>query len=159
MALKRDSAGFGTINRAWLVDGGGTNKWQGSYALNGYFYTKSPYGNERNMFKVEADVRAPSSTPDFADSVWVDAWPVETDRPARNLYNGDKFQGAMVRFTIPRHGAGREAAVTNFNPKDALPGGVNVAFADNHVELVRLENLWNLTWHKNWKAPAVRPGK
>ena len=159
MALKRDSAGFGTINRAWLVDGGGTNKWQGSYALNGYFYTKSPYGNERNMFKVEADVRAPSSTPYFADSVWVDAWPVETDRPARNLYNGDKFQGAMVRFTIPRHAAGREAAVTNFNPKDALPGGVNVAFADNHVELVRLENLWNLTWHKNWKAPAVRPGK
>lgn len=107
VALKKDSAGFGTVNRAWLVD----------------------------------------------------AWPVETDRLARNLYNGDKFQGAMVRFTILRHAAGREAAVTNFNPKDRLPGGVNVAFADNHVELARLENLWNLTWHKNWRAPAVRSGK
>jgi len=56
--LKKDSAGFGTINRAWLVEGGGTSKWQGSYALNGYFYTKSPYAHERNIFKVEADVRA-----------------------------------------------------------------------------------------------------
>lgn len=28
------------------------------------------------------DFRAPLSNPYFADSVWVDAWPVETDRPA-----------------------------------------------------------------------------
>ena len=39
------------------------------------------------------------------------------------------------------------------------PGGINIAFADNHVELVRLERLWNLTWHRNWAAPAKRPGK
>lgn len=65
----------------------------------------------------------------------------------------------MVRFTIPRHAVGREAAVTNFNSKDALPGGVNMAFDDNHMDLVRLENLWNLTWHRNWKAPALRSGR
>jgi hypothetical protein len=35
---------------------------------------------------------------------------------------------------------------------------VNVGFADNHVELVRLENLWQLYWHKMWKPPAKRPG-
>ncbi len=34
----------------------------------------------------------------------------------------------MLRLTISRHTAGRETAVTNFNPKDALPGGVNVVF-------------------------------
>jgi prepilin-type processing-associated H-X9-DG protein len=127
--------------------------------LNGYFYTKSPYGNDKNMFKVETDIRNPSTTPYFADSVWVDAWPVETSLPARNLFDGDKFQGPMARFSIPRHASDRSAAVTNFDPKNTLPGAINAAFADNHVELVRLENLWNLTWHKNWKVPAVRPGK
>ena len=64
-----------------------------------------------------------------------------------------------VCFTIPRHAAGREAASTQFDPKNDLPGGINMAFADNHVELVRLERLWNLTWHRSWAAPAKRPGK
>ncbi len=156
-SLRKDSASHGTTVRAWLVDGG--EKWQGSYALNGYLYTKSPFGSDRNMFKVEGDIRNPTQTPFFADSVWVDAWPVETDLPARNLFDRDKFQGGMVRFTIPRHAAGREAASTQFDPKNDLPGGINIAFADNHVELVRLERLWNLTWHRNWAAPAKRPGK
>jgi len=53
----------------------------------------------------------------------------------------------------------REAACTQLDTKNDLPGGINIAFADNHVELVRLERLWNLTWHRNWAAPAKRPGK
>ena len=36
---------------------------------------------------------------------------------------------------------GREAASTQFDPKNDLPGGINIAFADNHVELVRLERM------------------
>ncbi|NBQ23444.1 MAG: hypothetical protein EBU26_04115 [Verrucomicrobia bacterium] len=39
------------------------------------------------------------------------------------------------------------------------PNGINMAFADNHVELVRLERLWDLTWHRNWRVPDKRPGK
>jgi prepilin-type processing-associated H-X9-DG protein len=53
----------------------------------------------------------------------------------------------------------REAACTQFDPKNDLPWGINIAFADNHVELVRLERLWNLTWHRNWAAPAKGPGQ
>ena len=53
----------------------------------------------------------------------------------------------------------RPSASTQFDPKNDLSGGINIAFADNHVELVRLERLWNLTWHRNWAAPAKRPGK
>jgi hypothetical protein len=41
----------------------------------------------------------------------------------------------------------------------AWPGGINLGFADNYVELVRLENLWQPTWHKTWKVPAKRPGR
>ncbi len=157
-ALRKDRAGHGTTVRAWLV-AGSEKEFQGSYALNGYMYTKSPYGDASKLFNSEAAIRNPALTPFFADSVWVDGWPREQDRPARNLFDGDKFQGGMVRFTIPRHAAGRAAAVTNFDPKGTLPGAINIAFADQHVESVKLERLWDLTWHREWEAPAVRPGK
>jgi prepilin-type processing-associated H-X9-DG protein len=39
-----------------------------------------------------------------------------------------------------------------------LPGAINISFADNHAELVKLEKLWSLYWHKDWKIPAKRPG-
>ena len=98
-ALKKDSAGHGTTTRAWLVNSA-TDDFQGSYALNGYLYTESPYGDASLLYNSEAAIRNPSLTPFFADSVWVDGWPRETDRPARNLFDGDKFR------QIPRrHGS------------------------------------------------------
>ena len=157
-ALRKDRAGHGTTTRAWL-GADSSDEFQGSYALNGYLYTKSPFGDTQLLFNSEAAIRTPSLTPFFADSVWVDGWPRENDRPARNLFDGDKFQGGMVRFTIPRHAAGRKAAVPNFAPKQTLPGAINIAFADQPVETVKLERLWQLTWHREWTAPAIRPGK
>jgi len=83
---------------------------------------------------------------------------LETDRPARNLDHGDFGIGEMMIFAIPRHGTAG-APPKNHNPKDTLPGSVNVSFADNHVESVRLENLWKIYWHKSWQPPATRPGR
>lgn len=158
--IQRDGSPEGHVNRAWLVFGDAQRNYQGSYALNGYLYTASPYGNPANMFKSEADVKDPITTPYFADSIWVDAWPEVTDRPARNLFDGDKFTGGGIsRIAIPRHAAPATAAARNFNPRDKLPGAVTVSFADNHVETVQLERLWQLKWHKSWVAPAVRPGR
>lgn len=158
-ALKKDSSPTGTINRAWLVDGG-TTKYQGSYALNGYLYSLSPYGDPKNMFPNEFAVKNPVKTPYFADAIWVDAWPLEIDKPAVNLFNGDSYAGGGVsRFAIPRHAAGSSSkGITAWNPKDKLPGSINISFADNHVELVKLENLWSLYWHRNWNPPLKRPG-
>jgi prepilin-type processing-associated H-X9-DG protein len=156
---KTRSQSWGLANRAWLVDNGGTNYYQGSYCLNGYLYNESPYGDKTMMFAAESDVQDPVKTPFFADAIWVDAWPLETDRPAVNLMTGDQYSGGgLSRIAIPRHVASAGAAVSNFNPKNLLPGAVNVGFADNHAESVRLENLWTLTWHKNWAIPAKRPG-
>ncbi|MEW6156706.1 MAG: prepilin-type N-terminal cleavage/methylation domain-containing protein [Verrucomicrobiota bacterium] len=161
-ALRRDQSPEGWVNRAWLVFSGsptGLSAYQGSYALNGYLYTKSPYGDPRHMFTSEADIKFPVKTPFFADAIWVDAWPGENDMPARNLMDGDKFSGGgLSRIAIPRHAASSKAAVKNFNPRDRLPGSVNIGFADNHAESVRLEDLWKLYWHKNWNPPAKRPG-
>jgi len=158
--LKKDRTATGWVNRAWLVDGGGTNYYQGSYALNGYLYSDDPYADKNLRIRNESDILEPVRTPFFADAIWVDAWPLESDRPARNLFDGDQFAGGgLSRIAIPRHVANVSAAVKNFNPKDTLPGSVNIGFADNHAETVRLENLWNLTWHKKWQIPAKRPGK
>ena len=157
--LRVDSSPEGWVNRSWLVSDG-TRAYQGGYALNGYLYTLSPYGDPTNFFRAEADVSVPVKTPFFADAIWVDAWPTPADRPARNLSNGDQFTGGgLSRIAIPRHAASLSAASKNFDPKNLLPGAVNVAFADNHVETVRLERLWDLNWHKNWVAPTTRPGR
>ena len=32
-----------------------------------------------------------------------------------------------------------------------------MGMADGHVEMVRLENLWQYYWHLNWLPPATRP--
>jgi prepilin-type processing-associated H-X9-DG protein len=38
-----------------------------------------------------------------------------------------------------------------------LPGMINMSFADNHAEVVKLNNLWNYTWHRGWITPVPHP--
>lgn len=159
--IRADSSAGGRVNRAWLVAGsvgGKPTNYQGSYALNGYFYKSDPFTDVKLHYTTEGSIASPTMAPVFVDSVWVDIWPQEADRPARNLFTGDDFAGGMLRATIPRHSAGTGAATRNFNARDKLPGAVNIVFADNHVETVKLEKLWSLYWHNSWKVPAKRPG-
>src|SRR5262249_38166960 len=108
--LRKDSSGSGTVTRAWIVDGSTTN-YQGSYALNGYFDSDDPFSDPKKRFRSETDIKHPSETPFFADAIWVDAWPLETDTPAVNLFNGDQFaQGGLSRIAVPRHSAPLSAA-------------------------------------------------
>jgi len=158
--LKQRLSNCGSVTRAWATGPLTTITpiFQGSYALNGYFYTDSPYGDPTNFFKVEADVCEPARTPFFVDSLWVDAWPRITDRAATNLFEGDRpLLGGLQRIALPRHAFPAAAAPRNFDLKNTLPGAVNVAFCDTHVETVKLEQLWSLSWHKNWQ-PTRRPG-
>jgi len=39
-----------------------------------------------------------------------------------------------------------------------MPGSVDVSFADAHVELVKLDKLWQLIWNKTYEVPIKRPG-
>lgn len=162
---RRDNASSGRVNRSWLWAYGARNKeFQGSYALNGWFYHgDDPFHprNDRRYYLKDASILLPVLTPVVADSVWVDAWPETNNPPARNLFTGDDFvgNGDMSRVTIPRHAAALSAAVRNFNPKSDLPGSINVSLADGHAELIRLERLWGLYWNRQWVVPAKRPGK
>lgn len=156
--LRKDPSAWGTVTRAWNVDGTTTN-YQGSYALNGYFYTDDPYSDPKKRFRSETDIKYPSQTPVFADAIWVDAWPLETDLPAVNLFTGDQFAGGgLSRIAVPRHSAPSSASIQNFNPKNRLPGAVNVTFTDNHCETVKLERLWTFYWHTQWQPVGKRPG-
>jgi len=94
------------------------------------------------------------------DAIWPDLWPDATpaSAPARNLFTGELSSGKMSRCTIARHLlGGPKSAPRNVPAGQKLPGGIAMSFVDAHVEMVRLENLWQYNWHNNFQPPAVRP--
>jgi len=161
----------GAANLAWTWAGGGSPLF-GSYAINGWLYYPDQAGTLKSLmtggglqpaylFQKEAAISQPSQTPFFYDSVWVDAWPMETDTPARNLLaGGSTFSttGGINRATISRHG-GKPAgsAPTSVPPGTSLRGAIDLGMADGHVEMSKLDNLWTYYWHLNWKTPSPRP--
>jgi prepilin-type N-terminal cleavage/methylation domain-containing protein/prepilin-type processing-associated H-X9-DG protein len=161
---RRRHPSSGSVNQTWLWTSSRNIDYQGSYCFNGWFYgDDDPYFStpqyKPKKFKSDVDCPTPSTTPVVADSNWIDTWPQASDPPARNLYTGDDFAGAMVRLTLPRHGSANWSKNMIFNPKGELPGAINVGFVDGHGALVKLEKLWSLDWHRDWVTPAKRPGK
>jgi prepilin-type N-terminal cleavage/methylation domain-containing protein/prepilin-type processing-associated H-X9-DG protein len=156
--MTQDPRENGKVNHTWLIlNNDRTYPSQGSYAINAWLYggdyLKEPDWRPGLRFTSEASLIQRSLTPSFADALWYQVWPNENDRPAQNLFNGDDVRsGGLAMIATPRHAAPSSAASTNFDPKDTLPGAVNVTFADNHVESVRLERLWRLYWHQQWSV-------
>lgn len=161
----------GTAANAWMgeqygrIDGkGGTNS--GSYAVNNWLFKVLPNAADgrdvQNYFRVEADIKYASRTPEFIDSVWPELMPHTNDFPATDLYNGLVLGytiPGMGACTIARHGSRPAAqAPRSWLVTQRMPGSVDVSFADAHVELVKLENLWQLTWSKDYEVPRKRPG-
>lgn len=155
---------WGTADKAWNWQGTSNSKrWYGSCGMNGWLYwndTNLPPDDEANVFNKESGVQSPSTTPLFADSIWLDFWPRTNDVPANNLYLGSEEKGynSMGRLTIPRHGGFIAArAPFYFDTTQRLPGAIDICFYDGHVQPVQLENLWSLTWNRTWIPPATRP--
>jgi prepilin-type processing-associated H-X9-DG protein len=151
--------------------------------INGGWWIEG--GSESRAFQTEDDLDNPANTPVFADGVArftlvIRAWdgsgfggygaflgavPTATDLPAVNLVTGGssptvgvlQSEGMQV-FTIPRHGSRPSNIATNHPASSRLPGAINVSFYDGHVELVKLERLWQLNWHKGYTPPVERPG-
>jgi prepilin-type N-terminal cleavage/methylation domain-containing protein len=155
----------GTASKAWFW-ASTPRSYQGSYALNGWFYSGDPFFNTaadvHRRFSSESSIQKPSLTPMLVDSIWVDMWPYATDSPSRDLYNGQMSIGSnagpLGRCTIARHG-GRPpgTAPRNVPVGQRLSGSISAGCADGHVELVQLEKLWSLYWHHDYQVPATRP--
>jgi len=152
--------GMGTADYPWIWDftAAGESSFCGGYALNGWCYTACPDADPASYcYNKESAVVNPVLTPFFSDSIWVDGWPLESDHPPRDLYDGAD-DNSMERICIARHNWRGPAAAPRYVPPGAkLVGAINIGFADGHVQAVKLENLWTLYWHAGWKTPAARP--
>jgi prepilin-type N-terminal cleavage/methylation domain-containing protein/prepilin-type processing-associated H-X9-DG protein len=152
-----DNGGYGTVYKPWVYGPDDYNHtYQGGYGLNGYFY--SDYGEP--AFRTSSDIKYVTKTPVFADQQWVDGWPDMTDTPPPDLYtDSDSWPpiGGMSRWCIARHGSVPASGAPQKWPAGVpLPGAINVAFYDSHVELVPLQSLWSLYWNTAW-VPRARP--
>lgn len=161
---KPTASRWGTAAESWCWKGTPPEPLSGSFAFNGWFYSDDKYfytgPDLLRHFGKDGSVQKPSQTPVFADSIWVDMWPRPTDLPARNLFNGDQSNGvgAIGRITISRHGGMSPlAAPKNVAPGAPLPGAVNLALFDGHVETVKLEKLWSYYWYYDYQVPGTRP--
>ncbi len=151
---------YGTADETWIwrTNSASSNAgFQGSYSFNAWLYsgfTRSP----DYSFRGEAGVTQPSLTPSFGDAMWVDAWPEARQTPARNLYEGDGPGGGIGRYCIARHGGNSaRSAPRRVTAGERLPGAINLVYMDGHAETVKLEQLWNQFWHRDYVPPATRP--
>lgn len=138
-----------------------TNLISGSYAFNGWLYDIPMFGGQdypQFMMSKQSMIQKPVQTPVFCDAVWVDLWPLESDAPGDDLYDGVGTETGMPRCTIARHATSAPGGAPRvFNATQTMPGALNIGMADGHVELVKLEQLWNCSWHRDWAPPATRP--
>ena len=134
-----------------------------SYTQNGWlgFAESNDPATAELSFLRDDQIRDPSLTPVQGDGTDWYAWPEATSEPATNLVTGAGIRvwpQDMRVLTIPRHGSRPHPVPTQFNLKDTLSGAINISFFDGHVETVRLERLWQLSWHSRYVPPAKRPG-
>ena len=65
---------------------------------------------------------------------------------------------SYLQKTRLRHDGGNPArAPRNFDTRRRLPGAINLGMVDGHCEPMKLENLWQLCRHLNWRPPSPRP--
>ncbi len=161
--IVRNSANpdYGTSDETWIWrtnSASSNNGYQGSYSFNGWLYSGADGLPTQFAFRGESSITSPVQTPGFGDAMWVDAWPMAKDRPARNLYEGDGVAGGIGRYCIARHGSGSaKAAPRKVAPGERLTGAVNLVYMDGHASTVKLDQLWDQFWHRDYVPPATRP--
>ena len=141
---ERRFTGFqvGTAALAWDCRAGPGGGSTGSYGMNNWIYnsagykTRSGYKPSATDFYVIKNSKSEFNIPVFVDAVWHDFLPATTDVPGTNLQDPETGTSAdrnLSDAAIDRHGK-----------------AVNVSFWDNHVETVKLGNLWTLRWSSTW---------
>ncbi len=159
---------LGSVGSAWAeraTDGsvsvGGIH--YGSYAGNHWLFVAGYTELDRDAwpepFSHQSQIVQPVSTPVLSDAVAPWVAPQASDLPPMNLVVTSGYGYlAMASLTIPRHGSRPNPVPTDWPADKPLPGAVNVSFFDGHGELVKLDRLWQLYWHRDYQPPAKRPG-
>ena len=163
----------GTVKSAWATD-----RWPFHLSSPGHEYRAASYGMNMHIvprawwpianwntynhvgYFNETQVARPHLTPVVADAVTLELIPIASDLPAVNLFTGEPGYGyhGINMACIPRHGSRPNPLPRSWPANQPLPGAINVGLYDGHVELVKLDNLWQLYWHKDYRPPLKRPG-
>jgi hypothetical protein len=120
--------------------------------------------NPQFVFNKPMSVQRPALTPFFNDAVYWNEFPLEGDPPANDLYTGQAVNiPGMPRCTIWRHGGKTVDSSVKVAPPPFPPlllpsrAAINVGFDDGHVQMVKLNDLWTLSWHYNWRPSGTPP--
>jgi len=145
---------FGTAKESWEWPAPDGEVFQGSYAINGWFYSYpggwpdyckyKQFGHDELTY---TSSRASSLAPFFADAVWVDVWPVDNEfcRDALNLDGTDIRYNRLTPWPSTNNGW------TWHNPERLLTDRhgprTNISFFDGHVDQIPLDMVWTLKWN------------
>lgn len=155
VAMEASGTGYGNSSQFWGYDDsskaiGYFRKGDfGSYGINHWINSLSPgWGGWRDQpswqwVKVSA-VSSPSEVPVFADCAWYGGNPFDLasgaleGRPAPtrewNRTNPMQWYYDMGRFCLDRHNR-----------------GIQASFVDGSTRRVKLNGLWDLQWHQNFR--------
>lgn len=174
----------GDVTHCWCAGAPAAVTNEASYAINAWMYDPGsfnvatyhfPSGDPANSssprgsvttggvpFYKPAGIRYPSRNPIFADGMWGDGCPRQTETASSLQAWGagaNVDSCALSVFLLERHGAGtpfalpmKSAPVPALTPPlNSLPNGINVAFVDGHVQFQKLGDLFNLDiWNIGW---------
>ena len=155
------------LSQSW--DTSGQSYRAGGYAVNNWLLF-SPVKDDSPMweradiadrwlgFGTEGQIADPALTPAVTDWCSQEVRPKSTDRLSAKWLGPDDASDVWQMPALPRHGRKPSNLPTYWPANKLLPGAVNVAFYDGHVEQVPLERLWQLYWHRDYLPPAKRPG-
>lgn len=139
---------FGAWNASHDLGGTSTIQDYGSYAPSGWIC--NPIAGSTSLCgrsPVEshwrsANVKGSNNVPLFLDSLWVDAWPRQSDEPPplESWLKDEVNQSEMRRFCVNRH-------------NEAMNG----VFVDFSVRKIGLKGLWKLKWHRDYDVAAPSP--
>ena len=141
----RNSDPRGSSKFAWGGDLNNKPSWwhygehYGSIGMNMWMYStqqNKPYPFA-DQWVFTTEIENTSLAPVFTDNSWVDAMPKATDSHSYDINEGSWTH--MQRVGINRH-----------------MYSISSAFADGHVEGIKLHKLWSdVEWHKNYKGVEV----
>lgn len=148
---------LGTARKAWGYNQIPGKIYTGGYTLNNWFSFEGTAGygpaNMPSYFVKTSSVRQPTLSPLITEGIWTGASPTATAAPAKDQMNGNQSSD-MGRITIDRHGSpSPNGNVTGY----PLPGKNNMVFADGHVELTKLDDIYKWQWSRTFVEPATRP--
>lgn len=156
-------------DKRWTLDpADGGNPRVGSYGFNLWLGSPPPPVTwptqekwiESRLFTEEQQITNPDRTPVLGEAIIYQGYNTAEDWPPVDLLTSKNpaHMGASNGFALPRHGRAPLPIPRSWPTDQPLPGANNVAFIDGHVEQVKLDNLWQLYWHKDYVPPLKRPG-